>query len=313
MNTMSKKIVASPVSGLLQANRNARTHSKRQVEQIARSITRFGFTNPVLVDEENRVLAGHGRLAAAKLLGLHEVPSLCIDGMTDAEKRAYLVADNKIAANAGWDMEILSSELAELIALEFDVTLTGFEQPEVDSLLVAAAEASPAPTGPENVYPEPDLENVVTRLGDTWNLGRHVLSCGDAKDPGQVAALASGFKVDVVFIDPPYNVPIKGHVSGLGRTVHREFVEGVGEMTPAEFTHFLETCFRNIETNCRDGAIAYASATRLQHRRPRGCGWVGRHRWVTTRRIGPWSSMKPKLSSFATSSSVTLGSAPSAH
>lgn len=257
MTSVERRVESRPIASLFPARKNARTHSRRQVEQIARSIQAYGFTNPVLVDETGNVLAGHGRLAAARLLGLGEVPCLRIDGMTDAEKRAYLLADNKLAEKAGWDMEVLSSELAELIALDFDVTLSGFDQPEVDSLLAAAEEASTTPSGPEDDHPGPDLDNVVTIAGDTWRLGRHVLACGDAKDGDQVARLLDGSKVDVVFVDPPYNVPINGHVSGLGRTVHREFVEASGELSQAEFTDFLETSFRNIALNCRDGAIAY--------------------------------------------------------
>lgn len=257
MKNVDRKIESRPVDGLVPAAKNARTHSKRQVGKIARSIKAYGFTNPVLVDQAGNVLAGHGRLAAAKHLGMNEVPCLVINGMTDAEKRAYLITDNKIAEDAGWDLEILSSELAELIALDFDVTLTGYDQPEVDSLLVAAEEASPAPAGPEDEHPEPDLDNVVTNPGDTWRLGRHLLACADAKDAQQVEKLLGGSKVDVVFVDPPYNVPIRGHVSGLGRTVHREFVEASGEMSQAEFTAFLEASFANLASNCRDGAIAY--------------------------------------------------------
>lgn len=257
MKSKHRIIESRPVAGLIPAARNARTHSRQQIGKIARSIKAYGFTNPVLVDQAGNVLAGHGRLAAARHLAMAEVPCLVIDGMTDAEKRAYLIADNKIAQDAGWDMEILSSELADLMTLDFDVELTGFDQPEVDSLLVAADEASPVPTEPEDEHPEPDIENVVTTLGDTWLLGRHLLACGDAKDGGQVAKLLGGSKVDVVFVDPPYNVPIRGHVSGLGRTVHREFVEASGEMSQPEFTAFLETSFANIASNCRDGAIAY--------------------------------------------------------
>lgn len=258
MNSLTQKNVETrPISSLLPAKRNARTHSKRQVEQIARSIKKFGFTNPVLVDENNRVMAGHGRIEAAKSLGLDEVPCLGIEGMSEADKRAYVLADNKLALNAGWDMEVLASELSELIQLDFDVSLSGFEMPEVDALLVAAAESKPNPIGPEDQHLQLDPGKAITSPGDTWKLGRHLLTCGDAKNPDDVKTLVGDTKVDMVFTDPPYNVQIDGHVSGLGRTRHREFVEASGEMSPAQFTAFLSDSFENLERACRDGAIVY--------------------------------------------------------
>ncbi len=257
MNSVTSNIESRPIAGLLPAKRNARTHSKRQVEQIAGSIKRFGFTSPVLLDEYNRVMAGHGRIEAAKFLGLEEIPCLSIAGMSEADKRAYVLADNKLALNAGWDMEILATELSELIDLEFDVSVTGFELPEVDALLVASAESAPSPVGPEDHPPQPDTGKATTEYGDTWELGRHLLRCGNAKNSEDVEALISGKKADMVFTDPPYNVPIAGHVSGLGRSRHREFVEASGEMSPAQFTQFLSDSFENLERACRDGAILY--------------------------------------------------------
>jgi DNA modification methylase len=257
MNSVTRNVETKPIADLLASKGNARTHSKRQVEQIAGSIKKFGFTNPVLVDEDNRVMAGHGRIEAAKFLGLNEVPCLSIAGMSAADKRAYVLADNKLALNAGWDMEILATELSELVDLDFDVSLTGFELPEIDALLVASAECATSPARPEDDHPQPETRQATTGIGDTWLLGRHLLRCGDAKKSEDVEALVGGAKVDMVFTDPPYNVPIAGHVSGLGRTRHREFAEASGEMSSAEFTQFLVDSFENLERACRDGAIVY--------------------------------------------------------
>ncbi len=244
------------ISKLKPAARNARTHAKGQIKQIANSIRRFGFTNPVLVDDENQIVAGHGRVAAANTLGITEIPCLRLGDMTDADKRAYLIADNKLALNAGWDLEILVGELESLMQLGFDVELTGFELPEIDILIEEAAQASPDPVGPEDDCPEPTSQPV-TRPGDRWVLGRHALVCGDAKDPAVVELLMAGCPADMIFTDPPYNVPIEGHVSGLGRTCHREFLEASGEMSPDQFTQFLSQTLATAAKVCRDGAIAY--------------------------------------------------------
>jgi DNA modification methylase len=238
------------------ATRNARTHSKRQIDQISTSIQRFGFTNPVLIDDDNGIIAGHGRVAAARQLGLAGVPCVRLSNMTEAEKRAYVIADNKLALNAGWDQEILAIELQGLMDLGVDVSITGFELPEIDMILTGADEASPEPDRPEDRHPQP-MPDPVTRLGDKWVLGRHVLLCGDAKDPMAVRELMGGLKADMVFTDPPYNVAIEGNVSGLGRTHHREFVEASGEMSKAEFTEFLRLSMTAAAAECRDGAIAF--------------------------------------------------------
>lgn len=244
------------LSELHSAKRNARTHSKRQIKQIADSIRCFGFTNPVLIDDKNQIVAGHGRVAAAQSLGIPEIPCLRLGDMTDLDKRAYIIADNKLALNAGWDMEILAGELEGLTDLGFDVALTGFELPEIDMVIEQAAQASPDTVEPEDVCPEP-ASQPITRSGDRWIMGRHVLLCGDAKEPGIVDALMGGTRADMIFTDPPYNVKIEGHVSGLGRTRHREFQEAAGEMSCDQFTQFLSHTLSAAAKACRDGAIAY--------------------------------------------------------
>ncbi len=214
---------------------NARTHSKRQIEQIAQSIERFGFLNPVLIDASGAIIAGHGRVEAAKLLGLSRVPTLRIEHLSDAEKRAYILADNKLAEKAGWDREILAVELQALVDMDFEIERTGFEMAEVDFILDEATEIKQAPLLPEDAVPELSAESPVAKRGDLWLLGAHRLYCGDARDERAYDALMKGTKADFVFTDPPYNVPIDGHVSGLGRIRHREFAMASGEMSQAEF------------------------------------------------------------------------------
>ncbi|WP_138935396.1 site-specific DNA-methyltransferase [Roseovarius arcticus] len=236
--------------------RNARTHSKKQIRQIADSIETFGFTNPVLIDERHTILAGHGRVEAAKLLGMREVPCLRLDHMTEKEKRAYVLADNKLALNAGWDEDLLAAELGALMSddLDFDIGLTGFSIPEIDSLMEAVAPEEPS--DPEDdVLPAEAPARV--RSGDIWQLGRHRLVCGDALDPEVVAVLMSGEAARMVFSDPPYNVPIEGHVGNSGKIQHREFAMASGEMSSQEFTAFLTTAFQNLSDQSVDGSIHF--------------------------------------------------------
>jgi DNA modification methylase len=249
------------VSDLRPYARNARTHSKRQVAQIADSIRSFGFTNPVLVSGESEIIAGHGRVAAAKLLGLAEVPTLVLDHLSEAERRAYVLADNKLALNAGWDQELLAGELQGLIDLGFEVELTGFSIAETDAVLAFAAQSCVAPLDApqetsEDALPEP-LPVAVSRRGDLWQLGRHRLYCGDALEDASYARLLGNERVDLIFTDPPYNVPIQGHVSGLGKVRHREFAFASGEMSQDQFTAFLTTSLGAMAARCRDGAIAF--------------------------------------------------------
>lgn len=237
-------------------SRNARTHSKKQIRQIADSITQFGFTNPVLIDEGRSILAGHGRVSGAKLIGMQTVPCLRLDHMTEAEKRAYVLADNKLALNAGWDEDLLAAELGALMSddLDFDVGVTGFSIPEIDSLMDTVApedEGNPE----EDALPDEVLPRV--RRGDIWVLGQHRLICGDALDAQDVTDLMDGEEAVMVFTDPPYNVPIDGHVGNSGKIQHREFAMASGEMSSAEFTGFLERAFRNLIGRSADGSIHF--------------------------------------------------------
>ncbi len=247
-----------PVSDLRPYQRNARTHSRRQIKKIAASIERFGFVNPVLIDESGQIIAGHGRVAAAKLLGWTEVPVLEIEHLSEAEKRAYILADNRLAEDAGWDKEMLAIELQGLIDLDFTIELTGFETAEVDIILDEAREAeAPDRNIEDEVPPLPEAGLAVTQAGDLWQLGRHRLLCADATRADSYGRLLGEDKAAMIFTDPPYNVPIAGHVSGLGKHQHRGFAMASGEMTTEAFTEFLAVVFGHMAEHARDGALHF--------------------------------------------------------
>ena len=235
---------------------NARTHTDKQISQIAASIEAFGFTNPVLIDAEEGIIAGHGRVEAAKALGLESIPTIRLDHLTEDQKRAYIIADNRLAELAGWDDETLAIELQHLteIDLDFEVEITGFETAEIDLLIESLGTAED--DDPADEPPEVDEDALaVTRPGDLWVLGKHRLLCADARKPESYEVLMGGAKAQMVFTDPPYNVPIDGHVCGLGKIRHREFAMAVGEMSEAEFTVFLETVLANLSGSSVDGAV----------------------------------------------------------
>ena len=246
----------------LRANpNNARTHSAKQIHQIAASIREFGFRNPILVDETGMIIAGHGRLAAAIELGLTEVPAIEVVGLSPAKKRALAIADNRIALNAGWNIEILALELQELSTLDidFDLDITGFDTAEIDILI-----DGPSPkisTDPaDQVVAVP--ADAVSRPGDLWLLGEHKLICGDARSAACFAALMGDERAGVVFTDPPFNVPIDGHVCGSGKIKHREFAMASGEMSESEFIDFLKRTLGNAAEVSRDGALHYVCMDR---------------------------------------------------
>ena len=236
---------------------NARRHSRKQLAQIAASIRKFGFTNPVLVTDDNQILAGHGRVEAAKSLDMSEVPTVRLSQMTEADRRAYVIADNKLALNAGWDSEVLAGEMQALIEIGFDVELTGFSLAEIDLTIAEAEQSKPSSKDSNDDQIPPLRTTAVTCPGDVWLLGRHRLLCGDARESTSYATLMGDERAELMFTDPPYNVPIMGHVCGLGRTRHREFAMAGGEMTPTQFTGFLTSTLGNSAAYCANGAIAY--------------------------------------------------------
>lgn len=257
MTKSFSEIIERTPTSLKPYSRNARTHSKKQIKQIASSIERFGFVNPVLIGDDGEIIAGHGRVEAAKQLGLKTVPTLALSHLSKAEKRAYVLADNKLALNAGWDRELLAIELQGLIDLDFEVELTGFSLAEIDFVLEEAGEANPdASEAAEDATPTV-IGSAVSTMGDIWILGRHKLICGDARDSNDYARLLGDERVDMVFTDPPYNVAIDGNVCGLGSVKHREFAFASGEMSETQFTKFLELSLGAMAAVMRDGAIAY--------------------------------------------------------
>lgn len=238
--------------------KNARVHSAKQVRQLAQGISSLGFINPVLIDADNRIMAGHGRVAAAEHVGLESVPCLRVENMTLAQKRAYVIADNKLALNASWDEQILAEELEDLIRFdaEFDIELTGFSIPEIDGLIEGLRPEEPGDPDDDEL-PEIPQGPLVSQPGDIWLLGDHVVICGSALEESTYAALLEGEMAQAVITDPPYNVKIAGNVGGKGAIQHGEFVMGSGEMTPGEFTAFLQTAFTLLAKNSIDGSIHF--------------------------------------------------------
>jgi DNA modification methylase len=239
------------ISDLIPDPRNARTHPKRQIDQLKASIEAFGFTNPILADPDGHIIAGHGRLQAARAMGISEVPTIILSGLSEIQKRALRIADNKIALNAGWDLEILQQELGELASIDVDIdpTLTGFSTGEIDVILCSAGDPDdevipPVPTTPR------------TKPGDVWVLGEHRVGCGDSRDAGFLQRVIGDWaRVDAAFLDPPYNVRIGGHAVSAGS--HREFAMASGEMSEAEFRSFLADTLGAAARVSRDGAVHF--------------------------------------------------------
>ncbi|MCG7934270.1 MAG: site-specific DNA-methyltransferase [Candidatus Thiodiazotropha taylori] len=236
---------------------NSRAHSKQQIQQIAKSIQAFGFINPILVDDEGGVIAGHGRLLASQKLGLVEVPVISIKHLTESKKRAYILADNKLADNAGWDNDLLRVELGELsrIDLDLNIELTGFSSPEIDVLLDSSdSEHQPYEDTPPD---PPSADQAVSSPGDLWQMGPHRLICGDCRDQETVDRLMDGDMARMVLTDPPYNVPINGHVCGKGRYQHQNFAMASGELSTPEFDIFLIKSLNQLARVSCSGALHY--------------------------------------------------------
>ena len=248
--TLPQKIEILPAADLVPYARNSRTHDDAQVAQIAASIKEFGFTNPILIDEDGGIIAGHGRLSAARKLGIDEVPCLRLGHLTDAQKRAYVIADNRLALNAGWDEEMLKVEFAELGDLGFDLELTGFDAKEIDVFLADPLEAG---LTDDDAVPEVP-EEPTTKLGDVWQLGRHRLMCGDSTSIDAVDRLMDGGKADMVFTSPPYNADTKagqGDIFNKKKSV-KLYADGYSDNLPSdEYIDFakavLEICFASTD------------------------------------------------------------------
>ena len=235
---------------------NARTHSKKQVRQIADSIQAFGFLVPILIDENRLIIAGHGRYQAARLLGIETVPVIEVTGLSETKRRALALADNKIAENAGWDRERLAielPELSELLVLDgLDISVTGFAAVEIDQLAVDFDEDARE----DKLDPAWADAEVVTKAGDLWQLGSHRLLCGDARNSDDLARLMDGSRASMAFLDPPYNVRVRDIV-GRGRVQHPEFVMASGELSSDGFVTFLRDALRQAAEVSKDGAVHY--------------------------------------------------------
>lgn len=247
-----------PIGQLKPDPGNARLHSAKQVRQITKSIETFGFNVPLLIDAEGNVIAGHGRLLAAKRLGWDQVPAIRLDHLSETQKRAFMIADNRLAEVAVWDDQLLAEQLRALASVElnFDIETIGFDMGEIDLRI----EALGAPS--ENAQEaEPTLSAVcgppVSRTGDLWLMGRHKVLCGDARDEQAHGVLLGSDRASMVFTDPPYNVAIDGHVSGLGKVRHREFIMASGEMTREAFAQFLTDALRRLKAASHPGSLAY--------------------------------------------------------
>jgi len=247
LHAMAQRIEHWLIYKLIPFARNPRTHSDAQIAQIAASIAEFGFNNPILVDTKAGIIAGHGRLLAARKLGLTEVPVIVLDHLSEAQKRAYIIADNQLALNAGWDDDLLRGELAALQEESFDLSLIGFEDQELARLL-AAQDAIEGLTDEDAVPALP--EKPVSRTGDLWILGDHKLRVGDARNSDDIATLMAGEAADLVFTDPPYNVDYQGY------TEDRLTIKG-DRMSDSEFKQFLEEAFRSCRVAVKSGASIY--------------------------------------------------------
>jgi DNA modification methylase len=251
------EIVHRRVDELRPNPRNARTHQKRKIRDLAKEIEALGFIGAIILDENGMILAGHARHAAAKLLELKSVPTITAVGLSDAQKRAFVLANNKFSERPGYNREILANELKELSfvspELDLDLTISGFELGEIDVLL---NEADDEKSEPEDSI-SPTAGPRITRPGEIWQLGKHRVLCGDARDAAGYAQLMQDERAAMAFADVPYNVPVRGHVQGRGRHKHAEFAFASGEMSDTEFRAFLTQSLGGAAEVSRDGAVTY--------------------------------------------------------
>lgn len=237
---------------------NAKIHDEPQLQALAASIKQFGFNSPILIDENNEIIAGHGRFEAAKIIDLTEVPVIRLNHLSEIQKRAYRLADNKINELGGWNENTLKLELAELETLcdDFDITITGFDTVELDVLL-GDSQKEHKISEALNAEPYVPENEIVTKPGDVWLLGKHRIICGNSLDEATFSKLMNGKKACMVLQDPPFNVKIQGHVGGSGKIKHKEFAFASGEMTDEQFIQFLETNFKLCAKFSQSGSLHY--------------------------------------------------------
>jgi DNA modification methylase len=253
------EIVYRPVGELKPDPANARRHGKKQVIKLANSIETFGFNVPVLVDAELKVIAGHCRLAASCKLGMAEVPTVCLDHLSPAQLRAFMIADNRLTELAEWDDRLLAQQLKDLSlsGLDFSLEAIGFEMAEIDLRIASLDDFPLSEDDPADALPERPASRPLSKKGDLWLLDRHRVLCGNALDPAAFALLMRDERAAMAFTDPPYNVPIEGHASGLGAIHHRAFPMASGEMDSPEFIAFLGQACGNLAAHSIDGAVHY--------------------------------------------------------
>ena len=244
------------VSLLLAPRRDLRRRPVRQLKRLAQSISDFGFLNPVLVDDELRIVAGSGRVEAAKMLGMTTVPAIRIEHLTEAQRRLFAIADNVTPEGVEWKQNELVLELKEIELLEPQIELTssGLSIAQIDTMFGRARTEELAEA--DDALPDPPAE-AVNEVGDMWQLGRHRFACGDARNPAILAALMEGRQARLFLSDPPWNLKIEGVVSGKGKNKHRDFVLGAGEMSRSEFVSFLNDSIAAVQPILMDGALLY--------------------------------------------------------
>jgi DNA modification methylase len=255
---LPRSVVTLPLGSIVPDPGNPRMHSREQIAAIARSIEAFGFNAPILVDKNNRVVAGHGRLQAAELLGLSEAPVIRLEHLSPQQAKAFMLADNKLTDRSNWDdlkVAVVLKELSE-ITLDFEIEDTGFETPEID-LRIQSLEAPDEGVDSADDF-EPAEGPATSCPGDLWNLGSHRLYCGNALEPSAYDILLVGEKAAAAFADAPYNLRINGHVTGKGATKHREFPMASGELTGDEFRNFLIDSFSLMVAHSNDSATMFA-------------------------------------------------------
>ncbi len=243
-----------PIEELIPYGNNARTHSQKQIRKIQASLKRFGWMNPLIIDDQSNVICGHGRLEAARAMGETTVPVINVGALSEADRRAYIIADNRIAEDGQWSKRLLRTELSGLVELGFEVELTGFSTLEIDGLLTIGEED---PT--DDVVKLPSgKERAVCLNGDLWHIGEHRLIIGDARDPAVYDRLLQGERVQLIVTDPPYGCAIENNVSGLGQTRHGNFLVGAGETSLAEFgMTVLRPALKAMAAHYSSGAIAF--------------------------------------------------------
>ncbi len=255
---ISGKTVEMLAIGMIKPySKNPRVHNAKQIEKIKNSIMQFGFTAPILVDKENNIVAGHARYEAMKMLNAVQIPTIQLENLTPEQIKAYRIADNRLAEDAQWDSDILKIEFKELLELDFDITDTGFEIPEIDSLTIELIGDENKQEEDKEVYSLLDSIPQKVKKNDLWILGEHKIFCGDTLDPDSFKCLLMTEKAEIIVTDPPYNVKIKGHVCGNGKIQHTDFKMASGELTESEFMDFTQKFMENLRESSTDGSLHY--------------------------------------------------------